>query len=390
MEQHLRCNNLRCRKELCERALVTTCSHIYCLDCAKGCGLTSQDLQPSRTCPACRSQLPNPDDVVISNLHPTEDYKTSVLSGLSPNIIMECSGKALSFWAYQMTQEIVYQEYLGKTLSERYSTVSLDLKQVVNEANSHIANLENKLAGLTIDMDKMRHKNEEVGQALREKNKKLMQTQELYDKLKRKAMIGEMQDAASDAVNSNLEAAAAAVVMHSDHLTQPGLYEPQLTSPRHNPLITERTERMFGTSNSVRGHPRHQNPDAGWAKPQGQHLDIPLTPSTHRQRVGNAASLGLSTVPGLVAGTRLPTPSSARDIRQPAPSSHYSGFHNPPSFPGVGLSSGLKTGHGMVHQGADSQGRFHARPRVIHRPTPIQPHQSFMQQQNPQGRDGLG
>lgn len=136
------------------------------------------------------------------------------------------------------------------------------------------------LAGLTIDLDKMRHKNEEVGQALREKNKKLMQTQELYDKLKRKAMIGEMQDAASDAVNSNIEAAAAAVVMHSDHLTQPGLYEPQLTSPRHNSLMTERTEHMFGMSNSVRGHPRHQNSDAGWAKPQGQHCGFACLPKT--------------------------------------------------------------------------------------------------------------
>lgn len=68
--------------------------------------MTSRDPQTCRICPACRSQLPNPDDVVISNLHPTEDYKTSVLSGLGPNTIMECAGKALSFWAYQMTQEM--------------------------------------------------------------------------------------------------------------------------------------------------------------------------------------------------------------------------------------------------------------------------------------------
>jgi E3 ubiquitin-protein ligase CCNP1IP1 len=50
--------------------------------------------------------LPNPDDVVVTNLNPTDDYKTSVLSGLSPNIIMECAGRALGFWAYQTTQEM--------------------------------------------------------------------------------------------------------------------------------------------------------------------------------------------------------------------------------------------------------------------------------------------
>jgi E3 ubiquitin-protein ligase CCNP1IP1 len=39
-------------------------------------------------------------------LQPTEDYKTSVLSGLDPTTIMECAGRGLAFWAYQTTQEM--------------------------------------------------------------------------------------------------------------------------------------------------------------------------------------------------------------------------------------------------------------------------------------------
>jgi hypothetical protein len=39
-------------------------------------------------------------------LRPTEDYKTSVLSGLDPTTIMECAGRGLAFWAYQTTQEM--------------------------------------------------------------------------------------------------------------------------------------------------------------------------------------------------------------------------------------------------------------------------------------------
>lgn len=58
------------------------------------------------TCLACNGNLSNPDDAVVSVLNPSEDYKTSVLSGLGPNIIMECAGRALSFWAYQTTQEM--------------------------------------------------------------------------------------------------------------------------------------------------------------------------------------------------------------------------------------------------------------------------------------------
>ena len=39
-------------------------------------------------------------------LNPTEDYKTSVLSGLSPSVIMECAGRGVAFWVYQTTQEM--------------------------------------------------------------------------------------------------------------------------------------------------------------------------------------------------------------------------------------------------------------------------------------------
>lgn len=106
MDQMLRCNALKCRKELRDRALVTTCSHIFCTDCAARLGLTAQRHEHRNSCPACGCQLTNPDDAVISNLNPSEDYKTSVLSGLSPNIIIECTSRALSFWAYQATQEV--------------------------------------------------------------------------------------------------------------------------------------------------------------------------------------------------------------------------------------------------------------------------------------------
>ena len=123
MEQTLRCNVMKCRKELNEYAVVTTCryllctpsgvhvslisfSHIFCRDCADRLKLSVLQNGQRPVCPACEAHLINPDDAVITNLNPTEDYKTSVLSGLSPTIIMECAGRALSFWAYQTTQEV--------------------------------------------------------------------------------------------------------------------------------------------------------------------------------------------------------------------------------------------------------------------------------------------
>lgn len=79
--------------------------HIFCLGCADGLGL-SHPTAGGRKCPACQTLLSNPDDAVSTILNPTEDYKTSVLSGLDPNTIMECAGRALGFWTYQSTQEM--------------------------------------------------------------------------------------------------------------------------------------------------------------------------------------------------------------------------------------------------------------------------------------------
>ncbi|KAF4971178.1 hypothetical protein FSARC_1900 [Fusarium sarcochroum] len=207
MEHALTCNNLKCRRELSDRALVTTFdSHIFCIECAQRLGVTAQEADHRNTCPACHSQLTNPDDAVITNLNPSEDYKTSVLSGLSPNIVMECAGRALSFWAYQTTQDIYYQQYLYKTLTDKYSSLSIRLEKTVNDANSEIEGLHHKLSSLAAEQDALRRKNDELSQAYKEKSRKVLQLQELYDKVKRKAELGQIQRAASDAVDSSLQA----------------------------------------------------------------------------------------------------------------------------------------------------------------------------------------
>lgn len=122
----LRCNNLRCRAQLEIRAAVTTCrhvvyyapnvdgsltldwnfSHIFCITCASSLQLTDPQLNGARVCPACDTTLSAPDDAVITVLNPSDDYKTSVLGGLSPTVILEICSKGLGFWTYQVTQEV--------------------------------------------------------------------------------------------------------------------------------------------------------------------------------------------------------------------------------------------------------------------------------------------
>lgn len=247
MEHSLSCNNLKCRSPLGQRALVTTCrfvtlpiktlcmltgdvfnSHIFCLECAHQLGITRGEQGKRPSCPACKSELPTPEDAIITNLNPSEEYKTSILSGLSPNIVMECAGRALSFWAYQTTQDIYYHQHLYRTLTEKYSNLHQHLEKTMNDANSHIENLHDKMTGsfsgrplpktwgsmlttreeMTAEQDGLRRKVEDISQAYKEKSKRLLQVQELYDKVKRKAEMGHIERAASEAVASTLHTTA--------------------------------------------------------------------------------------------------------------------------------------------------------------------------------------
>ncbi|KAI5840764.1 hypothetical protein DFP73DRAFT_481949 [Morchella snyderi] len=202
----LRCNNLRCRAQLDVRAAVTTCRH--------------PPLNGQRVCPACETTLSQPDDAVITALNPSDDYKTSVLSGLSPTIIMEVCSKGLGFWTYQVTQEVVYQEYLAKSLTERSKTLSGQLDKIIRDANSEIASLRDKIAAMTISEEELRRKNHELMEGWREKGRKLAQTQELYDKLKRRTLISQVRNAASENVNQAIlmSAQQSASTHHPPHL----------------------------------------------------------------------------------------------------------------------------------------------------------------------------
>lgn len=162
MDSVLKCNNLKCRVLLHETAVVTTCrfvvvrpvlwilltrySHIFCTRCAETTGLSSS-ASARRACSACGATLHNPDDVVLTALSPSEDYKTSLLSGLSPTIIMETASRGLAFFSYQVAQEVVYQEHLAKGLTEKYSTLSQQMDQLIHDGNTQIKALHEKLQG---------------------------------------------------------------------------------------------------------------------------------------------------------------------------------------------------------------------------------------------------
>jgi E3 ubiquitin-protein ligase CCNP1IP1 len=83
---------------------------------------------------------------------------------------------------------------------------------------------------MQLGQENLKWKNEELIQAFRDKSRKQLQTQELYDKLKQRAMLGQVQNAASDAVDHSIQTSVAAsritdsIDGQNQHPSQPPLF----------------------------------------------------------------------------------------------------------------------------------------------------------------------
>ncbi|KAK5670763.1 hypothetical protein BDV3_005041 [Batrachochytrium dendrobatidis] len=155
-------------------------------------------------CPACETSLTQRDDIVVSELNPTEDYKSSVISGLRPDLIIEIVGRAISFWMYQVSQEAAYQAMVRKDLDDQCSKLERQLQSLVREANQEIAALQESLSSTvkTNELEKRRH--HELAEQFAEKTRQFQKLQALYDKLKRKSLVAQQKDGHSTAIPADL------------------------------------------------------------------------------------------------------------------------------------------------------------------------------------------
>ncbi|KAI0356723.1 hypothetical protein OH77DRAFT_1401118 [Trametes cingulata] len=171
---NLRCNRLTCRRSLTDKAVVVS-SHIFCVDCA------NELFNASRLCPGIAACLTFATNFIgrgqVCSLHPSNDYKTSVLSGLNPTIILEICSRALSFWQYQIHQEHSFQQALYRNVTEKNAQLEKRLENVIREANGEISLLTNKLSDIERDLEAERRKAATLQDSLKESEKE-------YQKLK--------------------------------------------------------------------------------------------------------------------------------------------------------------------------------------------------------------
>ncbi|KAL2267724.1 hypothetical protein VTJ83DRAFT_5001 [Remersonia thermophila] len=186
-EQRLSCNVLECSTQLVDRAFATICSHAICLRCAGSSGLTGQG---PYACPVCRQPL-HATEFVQQLLHPTEEWKTVALAGLSPTAVMECAGRALAFWSYQMTNQISYQTRRNSKLKDYCAELQGEVKSIWDQANQKLTSLTAKIRDMECEEHALRRQCEELRLTLESRTRELSQAQELYRKLKQKVLSGQ-------------------------------------------------------------------------------------------------------------------------------------------------------------------------------------------------------
>lgn len=238
---------------------------------------------------------------------------------------------------------------------------------------------------MQVDQDKLKAENSNLVAAFREKNRKHQQTQELYDRLKRKEMTAQTQSAAYESVDEVL----GSVSRRRNHdLLAP--IEPYQSIPRpqgqrvaphfpvdHNGVEQLHTHQRSGSNGSRdsggRMPPPFRHP-AGYGSHAASDGKPPMHKNTygpdvllvttmpppltqHRARLGPASNpasrLGVDShrnISGLMGNSQIQTPSH----RQPF--SNVTGNSvNRSSVSGYGMSAGLKVGR---QQGNENYNNF--------------------------------
>ena len=63
------------------------------------------------------------------------------------NLRKRCTPQGIATTGLPLTESSVYQEYLAKTLTDKYTTLNMQMDKVINDANSELNVLNQKLNG---------------------------------------------------------------------------------------------------------------------------------------------------------------------------------------------------------------------------------------------------
>ncbi|KAG0350660.1 cyclin B1 interacting protein 1, E3 ubiquitin protein ligase [Podila minutissima] len=156
---------------------------IFCVPCA------NKSFEAALVCPACETSLAQPDDIGFVDLNPSQEYKSSILSGLRPEVIMEICTRALSFWTYQTSQEAKYQEMTQKNLEDKLSVFEKQHQRMSREMNVELTAFRETVGSLQRDLEQEKRKAMALSEQVEERTRQLSRLQTTFDRVKRRPLF---------------------------------------------------------------------------------------------------------------------------------------------------------------------------------------------------------
>ncbi|KAI5702045.1 E3 ubiquitin-protein ligase CCNB1IP1-like [Diaphorina citri] len=183
----LYCNVKKCRKILNATddgiIWITRCSHAFCNDDGIHLSTTAAKYVP---CPACKTQLDLKHDIVRKETNPSEMWKSTILAGLKPEMIIDIVNRSFSFWYYQMSNENLYQTNLNKHLKYKMLEMKTQYQSEMNKLNSELLLTKQKTQAANQDLENQIRKTQELESLLWEKNRCLQNAQMTVADLQRR------------------------------------------------------------------------------------------------------------------------------------------------------------------------------------------------------------
>ncbi|GAA5941297.1 hypothetical protein JCM3775_001534 [Rhodotorula graminis] len=265
----LRCNSLRCRKSLAVEgtAVVTTCSHIFCIECANALFSTPQ------VCPACETSLPDLDDVAQMTFNPHDSWKTSILSGMSPTTILDIASRALNFYTYQVQQEGAFQALITKNAQERIAVLESQCNTITRDAHAEIRLLKDRVKAAEEGLALERRRAHELQETHRANAKAYTKLKAQYDKAKQRALL------------QPGEAASFPAALHGVGAGSTPAHTPRVGSTARQTFVAagahsaQQHQQQYRASSTL-SHAPQQNVGASWTPHGPSHgAGSPYTPS---------------------------------------------------------------------------------------------------------------
>lgn len=122
----------------------------------------------------------------MADVKPTDEWKSLVLAGQCPEVILDISSRAISFWSYQMHQEQVYVEMEMKEVQEKWVATERFYQNTIVQLKGEISTLSDKCTEQGKQMEEQKRREAETVEQVVEKTRQLKKLQSLCDRLRKK------------------------------------------------------------------------------------------------------------------------------------------------------------------------------------------------------------